>query len=261
VPELDRPDGVTISWEETGTGPGVLIARIAYGSPETIRGLIDDLAADHRVVIPDLRGTGESSRRGPYEFDTDVADFAAVLEESGGVKVAIGLGDGTLRTVELAATRPHLVDSVLLSGYAPLFRGERRDTHGLAGSAQVLSALLQLVETDYRAGLRTIVETGNPELDEARMRARVDGIVAHCPQEAALTRLRNWIERDVGESALALGDRLWILHHPRNPWFPAELAERIPELLPEARLEHVDDGAHSRPDQTAAVVRRITAAG
>jgi pimeloyl-ACP methyl ester carboxylesterase len=258
VPELERPDGTRIHWEETGSGPGVLIVRIAYGAPDSIRALADDLAADHRVVIPDLRGTGGSSRRGPYEFDTDVADFAAVLERSGPVQVAIGLGDGTLRSVELAALRPDLVDIVVLSGYAPLFRGERRDTHGLAGSGQVLGALLRLVETDYRAGLRSIVETGNPDLDEASIRERVDRIVDHCPQEAALARLRNWIERDVGESATALGDRLWILHHARNPWFPQELTDRIPELLPKARLEQVDDGAIARPDQTAAVVRRIT---
>jgi pimeloyl-ACP methyl ester carboxylesterase len=257
VPELERPDGTTIYWEEKGAGPGVLIARIAYGYPETTRPIIDDLAADHRVVIPDLRGTGRSSRRGPYDFDTDAADFIAVLERSGPVRVAIGLGDGNLRSVELAVLRPDLVEFVVLSGYAPLFRGERSDTQGLAGSGQVLGALLKLLETDYRAGIRAILETGNPELDEATIRQRVDGSVAHCSQEAALARLRNWIERDAGEAALALGDRLWILHHARNPWFPA-LAERIPELLPEARFEEVEDGALSRPDQTAAVVRRLS---
>ena len=255
---FDLPDGTTLHWTEDGAGPLVLVAPIAYSHPETIRGLIDDLAADHRVVVPDLRGTGGSSRHGPYDVATDVGDFAAVLAETGPAAVAIGLGDGTLRCVELAATRPELARSVVLSGYAPLFRGERRETHGLAGSSEVLGALLQLVETDYRAGLRTIMETGNPGLDEAAIRERVDGVVAHCSRESAVARLRSWVELDVGESALALGNRLWILHHPRNPWFPAELADRIPELLPEARLEHVEDGALSRPDLTAAVVRRIT---
>jgi pimeloyl-ACP methyl ester carboxylesterase len=258
VPQLVQADGVTLNWEQHGDGEGVLIAGLAYSYPETLRGLIDDLARDHRVVLPDLRGTGGSSRQGPYDMATDVGDLAAVLEQSGGVKVAIGLGDGTLRAVELAAARGDLVESVVLSGYAPLFRGERRETHGLAGSAEVLGALLTLLETDYRSAMRTIMETGNPDLDEPAIRERVDGVVAHCSHEAAIARLRNWIELDVGNSALALGDRLWILHHPRNPWFPAELAERIPALLPEARLERVADGAVSRPDLTAAVVRRIT---
>lgn len=258
---MHQADGTTLHWEEWGEGPGVLIAPIAYSYPATVRGLVEDLAQDHRVIQPDLRGTGGSSRRGPYDLATDVADYAAVLERTGPVGVAIGLGDGTLRSVELASARPDLVGSVILSGYAPLFRGERRDTRGLAGSGRVLDALLKLVETDYRAGLRTIVETGNPGLDEATIRERVNGIVAHCSRESAVARLRNWIDLDVGDSAVALGDRLWVLYHPRNPWFPGELAERIPELLPDARLEEVDDGALSRPDLTAAVVRRITGAG
>jgi pimeloyl-ACP methyl ester carboxylesterase len=256
---LDLSDGTTLHWREAGDGPGVLVAGIAYGYPEQFQGLVDDLARDHRVVVTDLRGTGGSSRRGPYDVATDLADLTAVLEQSGAVDVAIGLGDGCLRAVELAAGRPDLVGSVVMSGYAPLFRGEL--TEGLSGSAQVLNALLTLMETDYRSAMRTIMETGNPELDEDTIRGRVDGVVAHCSHESAAARLRGWIELDVRESALALGDRLWILHHPRNPWFPEELADRIPELLPEARLEWVEDGALSRPDLTSAAVRRITNAG
>ena len=257
---MRQTDGTTLHWEERGEGPGVLIAGISYGYPGMIRGLIDDLAADHRVVVPDLRGTGGSSRHGPYDMDTDRADLAAVLERSGGVAVAIGLGDGTMRAIELAAARPDLVETVLLSGYAPLSRGEGTDTEGLSSSAPVLSALVKLLETDYRSAVRTIVETGNIGLDEATVHERVAGIVANCSHEAAVARMRAWVgfDADAGDSARTLGGRLWILHHPRNPWFSAELAERLPELLPEAHLEQVADGALNRPDLTAAVVRRIT---
>jgi pimeloyl-ACP methyl ester carboxylesterase len=258
MPKLELPDGTVLHWREQGDGPGVLVAGIGYGSPAPFQALVDDLSRDHRVVVPDLRGTGESSRHGPYDMDTDRSDLAAMLERSGPVEVAIGLGDGCLRAVELAAARPDLVGWVLMSGYAPLSRGELNE--GLSGSGQVLGALVRLFETDYRAGLRTIIETGNPGLEEAEIRARVDRAAAHCSHESAIARLRGWIAVDVREPAVALGDRLWILHHPRNPWFPEELADRIPELLPEARLELVDDGALSRPDQTSAVVRRITGA-
>ena len=258
MPLIRLPDETTLHWEEQGDGPGVLIASLAYAYPDMVRGLIHDLATDHRVVAPDLRGTGSSSRHGPYDMETDLADLTSVLEEIGGVAVAIGLGDGCLRAIELAAARPDLVEIVLLSGYAPLFRGESRDTEGLSASAPVLSALVRLLETDYRAAVRTIVEVGNLDLDEATVRERVDRVVAHCSHEAAVARMRAWTQAEAGEAARALGDRLWILHHPRNPWFSGELAERIPELLPEARIESVADGAVSRPDLTAAVVRRIT---
>jgi pimeloyl-ACP methyl ester carboxylesterase len=257
--KLEVPDGTTIHWDERGDGPGVLVAGISYGYPDQFGGLVDDLAADHRVAVVDLRGTGGSTRHGPYDVATDVADTAAVLEESGAVDVVVGLGDGCLRAVELAAARPDLAGTVVMSGYAPLFRGEL--TEGLSGSSQVLGALVRLLETDYRSAIRTIMETGNPGLSEEENRERVDRVVAHCSHEAAVARLSGWIRLDVHEAALALGSRLWILHHPQNPWFPPELADRIPELLPEAHLELVEDGAINRPDLTAAVVRRITRAG
>ena len=44
-------------------------------------GLIDDLVTDHRVVTYDLRGSGQSTRQGPYDVDTDAADLAALIEK------------------------------------------------------------------------------------------------------------------------------------------------------------------------------------
>jgi pimeloyl-ACP methyl ester carboxylesterase len=261
MPLTELADGTTLHWHEWGDGPGVLVAGIAYGYPAMVRGLVDDLATDHRVVLPDLRGTGRSSRHGPYDLETDVADLRAVLEEAGPAAVAVGLGDGTLRTIELGAARPDLIEAVVLSGYAPLSRYELRGLEGLVASTPVLSALVRLLETDFRAAMRTMVETGSPDLDGAGVRERVDRAVEHCAHEAVVARMRGWIAADSEEAARALGDRLWVLHHPRNPWFPPELAERIPLLLPEAHVEEVADGALSRPDLTAAVVRRITAAG
>jgi hypothetical protein len=209
MPQLCRPDGAEIHWEEYGEGPGVLIANILYGHPGMIAGLAGDLSADHRVITYDLRGTGASSHGGPYDLAVDVIDLEAVLEQAGAVAVAVAFGDASMRAA-------------------------------------------------HRAAIRSIVEGANLRLSEDEIRERVQQAVAHCPQEAALSRMRTWIRDDATEAARALGDRLWILHHPGNPWFPPELAERMSELLPDARGEALEDGAMSRPDLTAAVVRRIT---
>ncbi len=56
----------------------------------------------------------------------------------------------------------------------------------------------------------------------------------------------------------ALGDRLWMLVFPGNVWFPAELVEAIRRDVPDAHVEEVENGAVSRPDLTAEIVRRIT---
>jgi hypothetical protein len=124
----------------------------------------------------------------------------------------------------------------------------------------VLSALITLLASDYRAGIRSIVESGNEGLTEAEIRDRVEQMAAHCPQEAALARLSAWRGDDATDDARAIGDRLWVLPYPGNQWFPQELADRMHEIFPEANRETIGDGPWTRPGDTAAVVRRLTRA-
>jgi pimeloyl-ACP methyl ester carboxylesterase len=261
MPLLKRPDGAEIHWAERGVaeGPLVLLAVQFFGYPEVFEGLLSDLATDHRVVTYDLRGTGSSSRQGPYDLATDAGDLEAVVEAVGGARVLIGTGDGVQRAVKVAAKRPDLAGAVLSPGGSPV--GRRAATGGsdaLAGSESVLEALIGMMATDYRSALRTIVAGANPAMDEDAARERVKRVVAYCPQEAAAPRLREWIAYEPLEEARALGDRLWVLDVGSTDWFPSDMAARVRVLLPDAHVEALEDGAISRPDLTAAIVRRIT---
>jgi pimeloyl-ACP methyl ester carboxylesterase len=227
----------------------VLVAGFFYSDPEMTSGVVDDLATDHTVLTYDLRGTGASSPEGPYDLATDVTDLTAVLEAAGGAAVAVGLGDGGNRAVRVAADRPDLLGSVVLSG-APAYGGAAQDVDALSGSPSVLRGLRQMLRTDYRGALRSFLP-----------QERVELVVDHCPPEAAAGRFESWIHDDPSAEARALGDRLWILHFPGNMWFPDELAETNRQMLPQAHLVAVEDGAINRPDLTAAVVRRLAADG
>jgi pimeloyl-ACP methyl ester carboxylesterase len=260
VPKLRLPDGVELHWEERGEGPLVVISAPCVSVPTAFRALGDELARDHRVVFYDARGTGHSTRTGPYNIPTDTRDLAALLAELGEPAVLISFGDALHRSVEASAIRPELVSAVVSPGVAPL--GSGRDysgvDDGLASSPAVVGALVRLFETDYRSGLRTVVEGGNPQFSPEQVQQRIDEVVAYSPFEATLGRLRGWISHDSRESGRALGDRLWVLTFVGNMWFPPELADAIRRDVPEARIEEVEDGAVSRPDLTAEVVRRIT---
>jgi pimeloyl-ACP methyl ester carboxylesterase len=257
---LRRPDGVEIHWEERGEGPLIVLAAQFFGYPETFEGLAHDLARDHRFVTYHLRGTGSSSRRGPHDIDTDADDLAALIDELGGPAVIVAVGDGTSRAVKAAALRPELVSAVVSAGGNPVGRSAAAGTESLVGSDSVLAALLGMLETDYRAGLRTMLDSANPQLDDEALRDRVNRSVEHCPHEAAVPRLRAWIVDDSSEQAQSLGDRLWLLEHGQNAWFPIEVARRTRRFLPEAHIEEVEDGPLTRPDITAAVIRQLTAA-
>ena len=256
---VERPDGAVLDWEEHGNGPTVVLSDLYYNDRSVLAGFVADLARDHRVISYDVRGTGRSSGGGPYSIELDAEDLVALLEATGGAAVAVALGDGTPRAVRVAAARPDLLGEVVVSGAAPL--GAETGGEGLSGSASVLSALVRLMESDARSALRSIVESGNPGLDEHDVRRRVDAMARHAPPEVATERMRNWIADSSAEEAAALGGRLWMVHYEGNPWFPPAILDRLREVLPEAHFEEVEDGAINRPELTAAVVRRITGVG
>jgi pimeloyl-ACP methyl ester carboxylesterase len=259
MPRLTRPDGVEIHWEARGDGPLVVLAQAWLTYPEVFADLLADLATDERVVTYYPRGQGASTRRGPYDPETDAADLEALLEAAGPPAVVIAMADASNRAARVAARRPDLVTAVVLPGGIPLSRAVLEDTESLASPA-VVEALVQQLWSDYRGALRTLIASNNPQASEQDIRERVARTVEECPQEATVPRLEAWIADDPDEEAKAVGDRLWVLQHGENPFFPWDVLPRARELLPQAHIEKVPDGPISRPDITAGVVRRLTAA-
>jgi pimeloyl-ACP methyl ester carboxylesterase len=256
---LVRPDGAEIHWEETGEGDLVALLSLSYQYPDLLDPFVAELARDHRVIRLDQRGTGRSSRGGPYDMNTTVADVEAVVEAAGGGATAFALGDGARTAVRLAAGRPDLVTTVVMSGDQPLGPAAPGRSEGLADSPAVLDALIALMESDYRAGLRTMFKSGGPDEPDELMRERLDRTAEHSPQECTVERLRAWIRDDSTEQGKALGDRLWILHYGSNPWFEGGL-EHSRRALPEAHFVEVSEGPVSEPAENADELRRIVAA-
>jgi pimeloyl-ACP methyl ester carboxylesterase len=257
MPTVEREDGVELHWRASGHGPAVVIGDNVFSIPEALDPLEAELVADHTVIRYDPRGAGASTHSGPYDLETDLADFCAVLEAAGaGPAVAIGPANGVLVATLCAARRPDLVTSVVAPVGAPV--ATLQLGQGLASSREVLESIGTQMASDYRGLIRSITTTGNPQYSEEERRLRVEAQVKHCPQETALGRWEAYRRADTTQEAVELGDRLWILLHPGMPWWPVEQAEPLREIVPDAHVEVVEDGPLSRPDITAGVVRRIT---
>jgi pimeloyl-ACP methyl ester carboxylesterase len=261
-PAIARPDGAEIHWEEQGEGPTVVLTHHTLWSYPAIYGdLIADLARDHRVIVYDPRGCGRSSRRGPYDADTDAGDLQAVAEVAGGAAVVVAIGDGVNRACRVAAHRPDLAGELIAivpGAAAVLPRIELKDSGVLAASDSVMDMLRQMMNTDPRAALRTMVTTVNPDVGEEELRERVERAADYLSGEAALGRAEAWLADDVSPYLHTLGGRVCILHGGVDPLFEGALGARVAELFPEAGLETLEDGPISRPDLTAARVRRLT---
>lgn len=256
MPQLSRPDGARIHWDQRGEGPVVHVAHnIMTATPSTFDGLLSDLAVDHRVVTWDPRGAGESTHNRPYDLETDVGDLSALIEEAGERTVTISLGM-VLSPLLVAELRPELVTAVVIVGGSGL--SAERDPESILDSESVRAALLQMARTDPRGMQRAGIALGNPQLDDAGVRARLDAQLAYCPVESWAERAESYLSYDAGRTCAALGDRLWLVHW-ENPISPDRPMQRVRALFPDAHRVETEDGPISRPDLTAAVVREVRA--
>jgi pimeloyl-ACP methyl ester carboxylesterase len=262
---LRRPDGIELHYEERGDGPLVMLVPYFNGHRDVWADLLTELERDHCVVTWDARGTGESTRAGPYDIETDCGDLEAMLEEVGGAGTLVSAANGCNVAVHVGAARPDLVAAVIAFGAGPFARADFAGSEGMIASDSVVDAFLEMLQRDYRGALRTLLSATNSQMSESELRERVALQDSYCPSEAATARVRAWAEDNPTSSAAALGERLWILsaRSAAGPWLPPiELRRRvIAELTPRAHVEETDDdaGPVSRPDLVADHIRGVTA--
>ncbi|WP_410653260.1 alpha/beta fold hydrolase [Amycolatopsis sp. cmx-4-54] len=113
MPRLRRigSNGIEVTVAIAGTGPAVLLL---HGIPHTWRlwsEIIGPLAERHRVIAPDLRGLGDSTRAADgYDASTLVTDAEGILDALGETEAdVVAIDAGTPVAVLLALRRPDLV--------------------------------------------------------------------------------------------------------------------------------------------------------
>ncbi|WP_409235565.1 alpha/beta fold hydrolase [Streptomyces sp. PA5.6] len=104
-------NGVHLNVAIAGEGPAVVLL---HGFPHTWQlwsGLMRQLASQYRVIAPDLRGCGASTRAlDGYNAGTLAADIEGLLDALGEPSAAVvGIDAGTAPAVLLALRRPGLV--------------------------------------------------------------------------------------------------------------------------------------------------------
>ncbi|ONF63397.1 alpha/beta fold hydrolase [Amycolatopsis keratiniphila] len=109
-------NGIRLNVALAGSGPAVLLL---HGFPHTWRlwsEIIGPLAERHRVIAPDLRGFGDSTRAADgYDAGTLASDVEGLLEALGEPNAAVvAIDAGTPVAFLLALRRPDLVRRLVL---------------------------------------------------------------------------------------------------------------------------------------------------
>ena len=264
MPAIERPGDVELHYDARGDGPLVMLAPYWSGHPGVYEGFLSDLSRDHRVITWDARGTGESTREGPYDIETDSADLEAVLQHFGPAAIVIGVANSCNVATHVAARRGDLIGMLLAFGAGPFALRDFAGSEAMLSSEGVVTAFLEMLERDYRGALRTVFSSTNAQMSEEELRNRVSFQISYRPQDAAVARVRAWATDDPTEEEAALGDRLRVFSSDAvaGTWLPplSERREIMARIMPEARVEQVADdaGPISRPNLVASAIRRMT---
>src|SRR5882762_1722490 len=123
-----QTEGATLHVRVGGQGPAVVLLHGFGDTGDMWAPLAANLARDHTVVVPDLRGMGLSSRpAGGYDKRTQAADIRSVLTTLGIDRAAVvGHDIGTMVAYAYAARYPEKTEKLVVMD-APVPRGESRE--------------------------------------------------------------------------------------------------------------------------------------
>lgn len=210
-------DGTRIAYREVGAGPPLLLVHGFGESWRSWEGVVPDLASSYRLILPDLRGHGDSAPlAAPFDHRDAARDLAGVLDALGLERIrAMGFSSGATALLHLAVEEPERLQAVVLVGGAPYLPEEAR-------------AILRGMEPD--------------EIPMAALRA--EGLVQEGDTLRARALLREFVGfedsyRDVNFTPPLLSTiraRVLVVHGDRDPFFPLRLPLSMSEAIPDAHL-------------------------
>jgi aminoacrylate hydrolase len=231
-------------WEEHGRadGPPLVLSPGLGGSAAYWAPNLEALAADHRIILYDHRGTGRSSRELAFNVSVgDMADDVLALIDGLGLATAtlVGHAAGAAIGLALALRAPERLDGlVLINGWS------KPDPH-FARCFETRLALLR------GSGVRAFIHAQPLFLYPARWSSAKEARLA-AEEEAQLrdfqgapnveARIAALTAFDVDAQLAGIAIPTLLIAAEDDMLVPASCSERLAEALPDARLERMTGG-------------------
>jgi pimeloyl-ACP methyl ester carboxylesterase len=152
--------------EDRGRGPAVLLAHGMWCDGSMFGELAGDLARDHRVLVPDLRGHGRTAVPQQQWTLSDVADdLAALLDHLKVERITLlGFSMGGMAAVDFALRYGHHLDGLALVGTSAAAEDLVRivEIRTLARIIQLTGHSRLLAHEASRAAFSTTFRESNP---------------------------------------------------------------------------------------------------
>ena len=252
-------EGVRIAWRSYGEGPAVLMIMGFMGSGNAWFRLLPHVAAGHRAIVFDNRGTGDSDRpQGLWTMDDLAKDAVAVLDAAGEETAhVVGASMGGMVAQHVALDHPERVRSLTL---ACTHAGGRRDAPrwrmvasvalrpvlGVGRSFPIVAPLLYAERSRREHGERVREDL------EMRMRDAT-------PVATALGQVAAIARHDTRRRLHEVDVPVLILHGEEDHLIPPSGGRELAELLPHAQLVMLPETGHVlTTDAEAATARALT---
>ena len=261
-------DGFRLAYDREGAGRPVVLLHGWPGDRTDYRVLAPALVArGYEVVVPDLRGFGESDKHladpaAQYDVAAQGRSVVGLIEELGLDRpVLAGYDIGSRIAQGIARLRPDLVRALVvappLPGIGKRVFGEKPQAEFWYQAFHKLPVIEELID-------------GNPEAVWAYLRhfwrhwsgpgfePELDHLVSVYSPPGAFTASINWYRAGAGavataaaEKAPAADERIGVpttvLWPEFDPLFPREWSDRLDEFFSDVRLRLVDGVGHYAP--------------
>lgn len=270
MPRSAEVDGFRLAYDRTGSGPPVVLLHGWPGDRTDFRHVVPRLAASAEVVVPDLRGFGESDKhdRPPadaYSAAAQARSVAGLIDELGlGRPVLAGYDIGSRTAQAVARIFPERTRALVI---APPVPGAGSRVFGAEAQQEFwyqafhhLDLAVQLIDgrpDAVRAYLRHFwSHWSGPSFVPAE--TDLDQLASGYGSPGAFTASIGWYRAGSGtvatsaaEQAPASADRLavpaTVLWPEHDPLFPRSWSDRLAEFFSRAELRAVDGAGHFMP--------------
>lgn len=263
-------DGFRLTYDRFGGGgPQVVLLHGWPGDRHDYRDVVP-LLEDHDVVVPDLRGFGESDKHAVapadhYDATAQARSVVGLIEELGLVRpILAGYDIGSRIAQTIAASSPESVARLVIAPPLPGI-GRRvlevqaqrefwyQSFHQLALAEQLIDGNANAVNA-YVRHFWEHWSGPNYVIDEEAFARLVQGYAGPGAFTASIAWYRagaGSVARSVGEQPPAADDRITVpttvLWPEHDPLFPRAWSDRIAEFFAAATLRFVDGVGHFAP--------------
>ncbi|QIK74171.1 alpha/beta fold hydrolase [Nocardioides piscis] len=277
APHKVQLHGHELSYVDSGSGPVVLFIHGILGSQGQWAHLVDEMDDEHRVVVPDLFGHGESAKpTGDYSLSSHAATLRDLLDHLGIERVTLvghSLGGGI--AMQFFYLFPERVDRLVLVASGGLGREVNfvlrsatlpgaQQVLGVAASAPVLARVEALGRGAQKVGWR-------PGADVGAIWRGFTSLGDRESRRAFLATTRAVI--DIGGQSINAYDHLGsvdpiptlIVWGSKDRMIPAWHALSAQSAVPDCRVELFEGAGHfphlDDPDRFARLLREFIAEG